>query len=306
MDYYACAGVTAIPATEVSVLAPFDADVAARPDARGAAAHKAGARKLAAPETVASEGAVSRVAVPEAAAPRPVAPDAARLKSAVPKRWRRKRDMPRERLLDFGPGTLADAELVALVLGSGLPGHNVFVIADSLLKRFGSLRAMLDATPADFKGLPGIGPAKTAQLLAILELARRSLVEKMREKTIIDSPEAVEDYLRLLIGSKPHEVFVCLFLDARHRLIVTEESSRGSLTRMAVYPREIVRRALTANAASMIVAHNHPSGAVKPSASDRHLTQVLRDTLALIDVHLVDHLVIGTHETFSFARAGWS
>jgi len=214
--------------------------------------------------------------------------------------------MPRERLLDFGPGTLADAELVALVLGSGLPGHNVFVIADSLLKRFGSLRAMLDATPADFKGLPGIGPAKTAQLLAILELARRSLVEKMREKTIIDSPEAVEDYLRLLIGSKPHEVFVCLFLDARHRLIVTEESSRGSLTRMAVYPREIVRRALTANAASMIVAHNHPSGAVKPSASDRHLTQVLRDTLALIDVHLVDHLVIGTHETFSFARAGWS
>jgi len=283
------------------VLAPFDADVAARPDARGAAVHKAGARKLAAPETVASEGAVSGVAVPEAAAP-----DAARLKPAAPKRWRRKRDMPRERLLDFGPGTLADAELVALVLGSGLPGHNVFVIADSLLKRFGSLRAMLDATPADFKGLPGIGPAKTAQLLAILELARRSLVEKMREKTIIDSPEAVEDYLRLLIGSKPHEVFVCLFLDARHRLIVTEESSRGSLTRMAVYPREIVRRALTANAASMIVAHNHPSGAVKPSASDRHLTQVLRDTLALIDVHLVDHLVIGTHETFSFARAGWS
>ena len=283
------------------MLAPFDADVAARPDARGAAVRKAGARKLAAPETVASEGAVSRVAVPEAAAP-----DAARLKPAAPKRWRRKRDMPRERLLDFGPGTLADAELVALVLGSGLPGHNVFVIADSLLKRFGSLRAMLDATPADFKGLPGIGPAKTAQLLAILELARRSLVEKMREKTIIDSPEAVEDYLRLLIGSKPHEVFVCLFLDARHRLIVTEESSRGSLTRMAVYPREIVRRALTANAASMIVAHNHPSGAVKPSASDRHLTQVLRDTLALIDVHLVDHLVIGTHETFSFARAGWS
>jgi DNA repair protein RadC len=161
------------------------------------------------------------------------------------------------------------------------------------------LRALLDATPADFDGLPGIGPAKTAQLLAILELARRSLVEKMREKPLIDSPEAVE-------GSRPHEVFVCLFLDARHRLIDFEESSRGSLTRMAVYPREIVRRALAANAASMIVAHNHPSGAVKPSASDRRLTQVLRDTLALIDVQLVDHLVIGTHETFSFARAGWS
>jgi len=227
-------------------------------------------------------------------------------KPAANKRRRARADMPRERLLDFGPGTLTDAELVALILGSGLPGHNVFRIAHSLLTRFGSLRAMLDATPADFDGLPGIGPAKTAQLLAILELARRSLVEKMREKPLIDSPEAVEDYLRLLIGSRPYEVFVCLFLDARHRLIGTEESSRGSLTRMAVYPREIVRRALSANAASMIVAHNHPSGAVKPSASDRRLTRVLRDTLALIDVQLVDHLVIGAHETFSFARMGWS
>ena len=227
-------------------------------------------------------------------------------KPAANKRRRARADMPRERLLDFGPGTLTDAELVALILGSGLPGHNVFRIAHSLLTRFGSLRAMLDATPADFDGLPGIGPAKTAQLLAILELARRSLVEKMREKPLIDSPEAVEDYLRLLIGSRPYEVFVCLFLDARHRLIGTEESSRGSLTRMAVYPREIVRRALSANAASMIVAHNHPSGAVKPSASDRRLTRVLRETLALIDVQLVDHLVIGAHETFSFARMGWS
>jgi DNA repair protein RadC len=221
-------------------------------------------------------------------------------------RRRGKSDMPRERLLDCGAGAVTDTELVALVLGTGLPGHDVFQIARSLLERFGSLRAMLDAAPADFDGLPGIGPAKRAQLLAILELARRSLVEKMREKPLIDSPEAVEDYLRLLIGSRPYEVFVCLFLDARHRLISTEEASRGSLTRMAVYPREIVRRALTVNAASMIVAHNHPSGAVKPSASDRRLTQVLRETLALIDVRLIDHLVIGAHDTFSFARAGWS
>ncbi|WP_429282317.1 RadC family protein [Paraburkholderia sp. GAS41] len=235
-----------------------------------------------------------------------ITPDSAPPRYARRRRSQNKCEMPRERLLDFGPATLTDAELVALVLGSGLPGHNVFGIAHALLTRFGSLRAMLEATPADFTGLAGVGPAKTAQLLAILELARRSLVEKMREKPLIDSPEAVEDYLRLLIGSRPHEVFVCLFLDAHHRLIATEESSRGSLTRMAVYPREIVRRALSANAASMIVAHNHPSGAVKPSASDRRLTQVLRDTLALIDVHLVDHLVIGSHETFSFARAGWS
>jgi DNA repair protein RadC len=243
---------------------------------------------------------------PKTLALEPTALDRAPSSRAQSERAQDKRYMPRERLLDFGPTTLSDAELVALVLGTGLPGHDVFRISHSLLKRFGSLRAMLDATPADFDGLPGIGPAKRAQLLAILELARRSLIEKMREKPLIDSPEAVEDYLRLLIGSRPYEVFVCLFLDVRHRLINTEESSRGSLTRMAVYPREIVRRALATNAANLIVAHNHPSGAVKPSAADRRLTQVLRDTLALVDVQLIDHLVIGSHETFSFARAGWS
>ena len=309
MDYYACVDATANP-TE-------DSGVSALPRLAGPKAAAGGSAALKRRSTVATLG----LGKPKAAGPNPVEPGIGQREAIAPrlaspgstpprragrKRSHGKRDMPRERLLDFGPGTLTDAELVALVLGSGLPGHNVFGIAHSLLKRFGSLRAMLDATPADFDGLPGVGPAKTAQLLAILELARRSLVEKMREKPLIDSPEAVEDYLRLLIGSRPHEVFVCLFLDARHRLISTEESSRGSLTRMAVYPREIVRRALSANAASMIVAHNHPSGAVKPSASDRRLTQVLRDTLALIDVQLVDHLVIGTHETFSFARAGWS
>ena len=215
------------------------------------------------------------------------------------------RDMPRERLLDAGATALSETELVALVLGSGLPGHNVFDVARSLLERFGSLRAMLDATPEEFDGVRGVGPAKRAQMLAIMELARRALAEKVRERPLIDSPEAVEDYLRLLIGSRPYEVFVCLFLDTRHRLIRSEENSRGSLTRMAVYPREIVRRALSVNAASLIVAHNHPSGAVKPSVSDRQLTRVLRETLALIDVQLIDHLVIGASDTFSFARAGW-
>ena len=308
MDYYACVEATANPTEDNGLVAlpgpsaPKAAvGASAAPGRRPAvAAPGLGKRKAAARKRV-EAGADPR----EAIMPAPAATGSTPRRRAGRKRSHGKCDMPRERLLDFGPATLTDAELVALVLGSGLPGH-VFGIAHSLLKRFGSLRAMLDATPADFNGLPGVGPAKTAQLLAILELARLSLVEKMREKPLIDSPEAVEDYLRLLIGSRPHEVFVCLFLDARHRLISTEESSRGSLTRMAVYPREIVRRALSANAAGMIVAHNHPSGAVKPSASDRRLTQVLRDTLALIDVHLVDHLVIGTHETFSFARAGWS
>ena len=309
MDDYACVETAADPietnaAAKVSGLAAPQA--AARGPARLRLAASAGVPEPHGPGASAARPDKFGADVLAFSAARPDTSWATPRRLTGRKRSRGKRDMPRERLLDFGPATLSNADLVALVLGSGLPGHDVFRIAHSLLKRFGSLRALLDATPADFDGLPGIGPAKTAQLLAILELARRSLVEKMREKPLIDSPEAVEDYLRLLIGSRPHEVFVCLFLDARHRLIDFEESSRGSLTRMAVYPREIVRRALAANAASMIVAHNHPSGAVKPSASDRRLTQVLRDTLALIDVQLVDHLVIGTHETFSFARAGWS
>jgi len=220
-------------------------------------------------------------------------------------RERHSRDMPRERLLETGPGTLSDTELIALFLGCGLPGQNVFELAHSLLARFGSLRAMLDATPADFKGLRGIGPAKTAVLLAVVEMARRALAEQARERPLVDSSAAVEAYVRLLIGSRPYEVFLCLFLDARHRLIDSEESSRGTITRMAVYPREIVRRALATNAAALIVAHNHPSGAATPSASDRQLTRVLKDTLALIDVRLVDHLVVGRSAVFSFANEGW-
>ncbi len=214
-------------------------------------------------------------------------------------------DLPRERLLARGPSALSDMELIALLLGSGLPGHNVFRVAQGLLDRFGSLRGLLDATPDDFGGMRGIGPARTALLVAVIELARRALAEKARERPLIESPGAVEDYLRLLIGTRPYEVFVCLFLDARHRLLQTEESTRGSLNRMAVYPREIVRRALALNAAGLVVAHNHPSGAVRPSAADRRLTRVLRDALALVDVRLLDHLVIGAHDTFSFAHAGW-
>ncbi|MFM0418024.1 RadC family protein [Paraburkholderia aromaticivorans] len=217
-----------------------------------------------------------------------------------------KNDMPRERLIEQGPGVLSDTEMIVLILGSGLPGHDVFNVARALLDRFGSLRAMLDATYTDFDGLRGIGPAKKAQLLAIMEMARRSLVGKMRTRSLMNSPEAVESYLRLLIGGRAQEVFVSLFLDARHRLIRCEESAQGTLTRMAVYPREIVRRALCLNAASLIVAHNHPSGAVQPSASDCRLTHTLRDALTLIDVQLVDHLVIGADSVYSFARAGWS
>ncbi|WP_211254074.1 RadC family protein [Paraburkholderia nodosa] len=238
------------------------------------------------------------------ALPAPAAPAVSTRENAAPAAPRH--DMPRERLRTAGAAALSDVELLAILLGFGLPGHDVFEVARTLLAQFGSLRAMLDAPHEEFEALRGIGPAKAAMLQAVTELARRALAQALDDKPLVDSPGAVEDYLRLLIGGRPHEVFVCLFLDARHRLIRSEESSRGSLTRMAVYPREIVRRALTLNAASLIVAHNHPSGAVQPSASDRRLTRVLRETLALVEVQLIDHLVIGTRETFSFARHGWS
>ncbi|QCU30142.1 JAB domain-containing protein [Burkholderia pseudomallei] len=262
---------------------------------------RARARRAAAPaapsSAVPSSAALSSAALSSAAQPTGAPPATAAA--------RRGRDLPRERLLARGPAALSDAELVALLLGSGLPGHDVFALAHTLLARFGSLRALLDLAPDDFKGLRGIGPARTAILVAVVELARRALAEKARERPLVDSPGAVDDYLRLLIGTRPREVFVCLFLDARHRLVQTEETAHGSLTRMAVYPREIVRRALALNAAALIVAHNHPSGAVRPSAADRRLTRVLRDALALVDIKLIDHFVVGASDTFSFAQAGW-
>ncbi|MGU3777650.1 RadC family protein [Burkholderia metallica] len=220
-----------------------------------------------------------------------------------PGNWRPER--PRERLLERGPDALTDDELIALLLGTGKPGHDVFVTARALVAQFKTLRGLLEATSDDFEAHPGIGPARSARLVAVIEIARRVLKEKAREKKQIDSPGAVEDYLRLKIGARPHEVFAAVYLDARHCVIDMEEITRGSLTRMAVYPREIVRRAMVHNAAALIVAHNHPSGAVQPSAEDRRLTRVLHDALALVDVRLLDHVVIGTCDTFSFARAGW-
>ncbi|WP_334043537.1 RadC family protein [Burkholderia ambifaria] len=241
-------------------------------------------------------------AEPPAAPARPMG--AARPRKRRPRNW--KPHLPRERLLERGPAALTDAELIALLLGTGGGGRDVFASARALLARFGdSLRDMLDAEPDVFATHPGIGTARSAVLIAVTEIVRRALVEKARERLQIDSPGAVEDYLRLRIGTRPHEVFVTLYLDARHGLIDVEESARGSLTRMAVYPREIVRRALVLNAAALIIAHNHPSGAVQPSAEDRRLTRVLHEALALIDAKLLDHIVVGTADTFSFARAGW-
>lgn len=214
------------------------------------------------------------------------------------------RDRPRERLLLSGAAALSDAELLALFLNTGRQGMTSVDVARDLLLQFETLRGVLSASATELRTCAGIGPAKAALIVAISELCQRALAEEMRCRPLMDSPKPVEDYLKLLIGTRPNEVFVTLFLDIKHRLITTDESAKGSISRVAVYPREIVRRALSLNAASVIVAHNHPSGGVEPSASDRRLTRHLRDALGLIDVQLLDHLVVASNEVFSFSRQG--
>lgn len=248
-------------------------------------------------------------------APESPAATAAQAAEAAPGPRRRKRkrlskteskNLPRERLLERGADAVTDVELVALLLGNGIGSGRTGETALRVFEKFGSLRALLDASHLEIQAVQGVGEARSAVLIATTELVvRRALVERTRERSQVDSPGEVRDYLRLKIGTRQRETFLCLYLDAQHRLLELEESTIGSLTRMAVYPREIVRRALESGAAALIVTHNHPPpGVVRPSAEDRRLTQLLRDALALIDVRLTDHIVVGESETFSFAQAG--
>jgi len=211
---------------------------------------------------------------------------------------------PREKLLNQGSAALADTELLALLLRTGLPGLGVLQLAQSLLDRFGGLAGLLRAEVADLKAVKGLGPAKRAEIAAVLEIARRSLAAQLRTRTVFDSPQAVKDYLKLQLAELPHEVFGLLFLDAQHRLLCFEELFRGTLTQTSVYPREVVKRALSVNAAAVILAHNHPSGVAEPSRADEHLTQTLRSALALVDVRVLDHLVVARTEVVSFAERG--
>lgn len=216
-----------------------------------------------------------------------------------------KTDKPRERLLQSGGDSLSDAALLAVFLRTGLPGKTAVDVARALLRHFGSIRGVLDASALQLQEERGVGEARAATLLAVSELCRRALIEKARERMLLNSPGAVEDFLRLRIGTQPNELFLCIYLDARHQLIDAHVEASGSLTRVAVYPREIVKRALHLNAAGLIVAHNHPSGGVEPSANDKKLTRTLQDALNLIDVKLLDHMVVAGNEIFSFAREGW-
>ena len=211
---------------------------------------------------------------------------------------------PREKLLARGPGALSNAELLALLLRTGLPGKNALQMGQELVDSFGGLAGLLHTGPEALKSIKGMGPAKRAELVAVLELARRALAEQLKEKTLFDTPQAVRDYLQLQLGSRPHEIFAVLFMDSQHRLIVLEEMFRGTLTQTSVYPREVVVRALALNAASVVLAHNHPSGAATPSRADEALTQTLKVALALVDVRVLDHFVVTSTQAVSMAELG--
>ena len=211
---------------------------------------------------------------------------------------------PREKLLARGPGALSNAELLALLLRSGLPGKNALQMGQELVDTFGGLAGLLHTGPETLKSIKGMGPAKRAELVAVLELARRALAEQLKEKPLFDTPQAVRDYLQLQLGSRPHEIFAVLFMDSQHRLIVLEEMFRGTLTQTSVYPREVVVRALALNAASVVLAHNHPSGTTTPSRADEALTQTLKGALALVDVRVLDHFVVTSTQAVSMAELG--
>lgn len=213
-------------------------------------------------------------------------------------------ERPRERLFALGAGVLSDAELIALFLRTGIAGKSAVELARELLARFGGLRGLLAADPVALRAIKGLGSAKLAQLVAILELARRSLGEELGTRSALTSPQAVRDFLRLTLGAREHEVFVALFLDAQHRVIVAEELFRGTLTQTSVYPREIVKAALKVNAAAVIFAHNHPSGVAEPSQADELLTRQLKEALAMVDVKVLDHFIVAGRATLSFAERG--
>jgi DNA repair protein RadC len=213
-------------------------------------------------------------------------------------------ERPREKLLERGPQALSDAELVALLLGSGTKGRSAVDLARTLLGEFGSLREMLSADWPRWKGKFGIGKARYAALMASTEIARRHLREPLRTTSVLTAPDPTRQFLLAQLRDRQYEVFCCLFLDNRHRLLAFEEIFRGTIDGANVHPREVVRQTLLHNAASVIVAHNHPSGSIEPSEADEGVTRRLRQALALVDVRLLDHLVVGDGKCFSFSEHG--
>ncbi len=213
-------------------------------------------------------------------------------------------ERPRERLFRHGAQALSDAELLALFLRTGTRGRTVVDVARECLSRFGNLSGLFAASQASFCTIDGLGPARFAQLQAVLEMMRRSLGEALVERPMFDAPHTVREYLRLHIGTRPHEVFLALFLDAQHRLIATEELFRGTLAQTSVYPREVVKRALEINAAAVVFAHNHPSGVAEPSRADEMLTAALKAALDLVDIRTLDHFIVAGSRVYAFTEHG--
>ena len=224
---------------------------------------------------------------------------------------------PREKLLARGPAALADAELLAILLRTGMAGKGVLQLAEELLSQpatctatgqvsggFGGIAGLLHTSSDDLRRTKGLGPAKRAELVAVMELARRALAQQLRQRTAFDSPDAVKQYVQMHLAHKGHEVFAVLFLDSQHRLLALEEMFRGTLTQTSVYPREVVLRALHHHAAAVVLAHNHPSGSVQPSRAAEALTQTLKSTLALVDVRVLDHIIVAPGCALSMAEQG--
>lgn len=214
-------------------------------------------------------------------------------------------ERPRERLLQQGAAVLSDAELLAIFLRVGIRGKNAVELAHDLLSHFGSLTRLGNASVAEFSAIPGMGTAKYAQLQALLEIARRALKETLNQHDLLSTPQTVRDWLRLHLAHRESEVFVALWLDAKNRLIHSDDMFHGSLNQTSVYPRIVVKTALQRNAAAVIFAHNHPSGIAEPSRADEMLTRTLKTALELIDVRLFDHFIVaGNQPPVSFAERG--
>ena len=226
---------------------------------------------------------------------------------------------PREKLLARGAAALSDVELLALLLRTGIAGKGVFQLAHELLQLpappngtgvaepspgFGGISGLLHASGAALQRVKGLGPAKRAELMAVMELARRAVAQQLQQRTVFENPGALRHYLQMQLGTRTHEVFAVLFLDPLNRLIALEELFRGTLTQTSVYPREVVLRALHHHTAAVVLAHNHPSGALAPSQADIHLTHNLKAALALVDVRVLDHIIVAPGGSLSMAENG--
>jgi len=214
-------------------------------------------------------------------------------------------ERPREKLLEYGAVRLSDAELLAIFLRTGVKGYSAVDLARKLILDFGGLRQLMAANKTEFCRHRGLGPAKYVQLQACLEIGHRHLQAQLEKKDLITCPEDTKRYLSSRLRDKDHEVFVCIYLDNKHHIVQYEELFRGTIDGATVHPREVVKQALAYNAAAMIIAHNHPSGIAEPSRSDEHITQRLKDALALVEIRLLDHLIVGDGTVTSLAERGF-